>query len=190
MGIVYLAALILGLGITALQLVMSGDHGADHDVGGGHHDGDHGHHGHGGGGGSDLLAIVTSVRFWTFGALGFGLLGALLHYLHLASGLLAAALAVIAGIASGSAASLTFRALTRTATESGGESGDLMGQVGRVLVPLSAGSRGKIRVVVRGRTVDYIATTDEAAIEEGQKVLVEDIRGQELHVSKAPPELE
>src|SRR5262245_29149243 len=80
MGIVYLAALILGGGTILLQLLAGGD---GHD--GADADGDHGDQGgHGGHGDAGLVPIFLSLRFWTFGLLGFGLAGSLLHYLGLA----------------------------------------------------------------------------------------------------------
>ena len=72
MGILYLAALIIGFGTIALQLALGGDSHSDADVGGdgadahldadAHGDADHGHgdHGHGEGG---FLPIFLSLRF-------------------------------------------------------------------------------------------------------------------------------
>jgi membrane protein implicated in regulation of membrane protease activity len=201
MGVVYLAALIVGLGIVLLQLVMSSHGDADGaSVDDGLElDGDV----HGGGHGSDalahadshaidttgFLALFLSLRFWTFGALAFGLMGSLLHHLELASPVATATLSTATGFVSGAFAAWVFRVLARTATDSGGQSSDLVGQVGKVLVPLARGDRGKVRLRVRGQIVDYLATTDEEALEAGAKVLVEEVRGERVHVGRVPREL-
>src|SRR6188768_3751822 len=73
-GVLYLAALILGLGTIMVQLLMGGhgdadgsagvDHDVDQDVDA-HHAGGHGEVDHG------FLPIFLSLRFWIFGALAF-----------------------------------------------------------------------------------------------------------------------
>jgi membrane protein implicated in regulation of membrane protease activity len=189
-GILYLAALVIGGGTLALQLLLGGhdadaggDHGVDH--GGGHDASADGHdaHGHGDTG---FLPIVLSLRFWTYGLLGFGMVGAALHYLQLASSFATPLIAVAVGLLAGVVASWTFRALSRSDTSSGLEAGDAVGQVGRVLVPCARGGKGKIRVELRGQSVDLLATTDDEALASGSEVLIEEMRGMTAHVSRAP----
>jgi membrane protein implicated in regulation of membrane protease activity len=199
-GIFYLAALIIGFGTIALQLFLSGDHDADAE--GGAHVGDaaadgeldgsgeadpaagHGAHGEGG-----FLPIFLSLRFWTFALLAFGLSGTLLHYLDLANAVVTLAVAAGLGVASGLLASLTFRALARAELSSAATSRDAVGQIGRVLVPLGKSRRGKIRIELKGQTVDLLATTDDEELEAGQMVVVEELRDTTAHVTQAPPEL-
>ncbi len=196
MGILYLAALIIGFGTIALQLFMSGDGDADADAHVGDidadmdmdadADADHGHVGHGDGG---FLPIFLSIRFWTFALLAFGLSGTLLHYLDLTSRAFVPFIALGMGIGSGLLASLTFRALSRSEATSSGSMNEAVGQLARVLVVPGKSSHGKVRVQIKGQTVDLIATTDEEALEAGQLVLVEDVRESTAHVSRAPDEL-
>lgn len=193
MGIAYLAALVLGVGILAVQLVgIGGD--ADADADGGHDfDTDHGDAGadaaddHHGGDGSTVLATFLSLRFWTFAAFAFGLTGTLLHHFELMDRSIVPFVAVALGLASGYFASWTFRALAQASTTSGAHSDEAIGQVGRVLIPVERGRRGKIRIELRGQTLDYLATTDEEALVEGAQVLVEEVRGDTVHVSTADP---
>ncbi len=188
MGILYLAALVVGLGTILVQLAMSSSGGDAHgDLHGGA-DANAAHHAEGKdlSGGAGALALFISMRFWTFGLMAFGIVGTLLHYLQLASPVLVAPIALAMGLGSGLLASWTFRALARATTSSAAERGDTVGQVGRVLVPLGKQERGKVRIEVRGQTVDWVATTDEADLEEGAQVLVEDVRGTTVHVSRAP----
>ena len=92
------------------------------------------------------------------------------------------------GVASGLLASWTIQRLKLGHTSSGAEAGDLIGQVARVLVPVAKGQRGKVRVELRGQTLDFIATTDDEALEAGSIVLIEELRGNDVHVSRAGQE--
>lgn len=196
MGLAYVAALILGLGTIVVQLVMSGSDGGDVD-GDVHVDGDidadsveldaDGHDaGHAGD--ADIASIFLSLRFWTFALCAFGMVGSLLHFTGLAGFVVTLVTALALGLVSGLAASWTFRALARGTTSSGATASDAIGTVGRVLVPVEKGKRGKIRIELRGQTIDYLATTDDAALGPGDKVLVEEVRENVAHVSAAPVE--
>ena len=185
MGIVFLAALILGAGTLAFQLVSTGDADAGaeaaDDVDGSGHDAHH-HEALPSGG---FLPLVLALRFWSFALLAFGLAGSLLYYLSLLGQWPAFGVALATGLASGLLASWSVRQLQRAQTSSGAETSDLVGQVGRVLVPLSPARRGKIRVELKGQTLDFIASTDDDALEAGAAVLVEELRGNAVHVSRA-----
>lgn len=185
MGIVYLASLIVGLGVLVVQLAMggkSGDHvDADGDDGG--HDGKELSHG------SDFVSLFLSTRFWIFASLAFGLSGSLIHFLALASVLATALIAGGAGVGSGLFASLAFRAVKRAATSTNAATTDAVGQVGRVLVGVTKGKVGQVRVELKGQSVDMLATTDDDELTRGESVLVEDVRGHVAHVSRRPPEL-
>lgn len=193
MGIVYLATLIVG-GLTLLiQFVGVGDADGDggHDVGGdaeAHVDADGGVDDHGGDhlDGPTVLATFLSLRFWTFALMAFGLTGTLLHQFELMNRGIVPFVALAMGFGSGAFASWTFRALARASTTSGAESDEAVGQVGKVLVPFSKDRRGKVRIQLRGQTLDYLATTEEAELEAGAEVLIEEMRGDSVHVSVAP----
>ena len=185
MGILYLAALIVGVGTIAMQLLFSGHGDADADA----HldvDADHGHVGHGDGG---FLPIFLSLRFWTFAFLAFGMVGTLLHYFRMTTSPVTIGLAVAMGLVSGLAASLTFRLLSRAEMSSGGSTTDAVGSVGKVLVPVSRRAHGKVRIELKGQTVDLLATTDEDDLEAGDMVLVEEVDSGTARVGRPPPEL-
>ncbi len=203
LGTLYVAALVLGLGVNLLQFVLAGLEGGDADVDHGDLDAggdgelgtaDHGeivhptgaeaHHGIEAG----FLPLVLSLRFWTFGSLAFGVVGSLLHFLGLAPALVSLAVATAVGLGSGLFSSWVFRALARSSSQSGAVATDAVGQVGRVLVPVERGARGKVRIQVRGQTVDYLATTDDERLEAGMDVLVAEVRDDEVHVCRAPSE--
>lgn len=224
MGLVYLFALVVGLGTLLVQIGMGGkdadgDHG-DHALGDGHGadadahaDGDadghdasadgHDADAHDGGSGKDLaladghhgdgeasaLTLFLSTRFWIFAALAFGMTGSLIHWLALAGTVATAIIAGCTGFGSGLMAVLAFRAVKRSANSSTGYASDAVGQVGRVIVDVEKGRMGKVRVELKGHSVDMLAITDESDLARGDAVLIEDVDGEVVRVSKRPPEL-
>jgi membrane protein implicated in regulation of membrane protease activity len=204
-GIVYLAALIFGAGTILLQLVLSGSGDADaadgseidttadadasSDGAESGADGEHaGHGGHGHAADGAILPLFLSLRFWVYLALTFGLVGTLLTYLDLAGRITTLFLSLGTGLLTGFAASFIFSALLRNDLSSGAGGNEALGQVGRVLIPCARGRRGKVRLELRGQTLDFLATTDEESLEQGALVLVEEVRGDAVHVSRVPPD--
>jgi len=176
---VFVAALVIGLGTLLVQLLGGHDAGHDGNLGGGGHDAD-GHDG--------PLLFLASVRFWAFALLSFGLVGTMLLAFGFAGKLESAIIASIAGLASGFVAQAVVRRLQGQGTSSVGSSKDVIGQVGRVIVPPSTETRGKVRVSVRGSFVDYVARSTET-LEPDDAVVVEEFEGGEVVVSRAPKEL-
>jgi hypothetical protein len=187
LGTIYLAALVLGLGMILVQLLMSaGSDAADGSAEGVHdtddsalvHDAAHP--------GGFRFALVFRLRFWTFALMAFGLLGTFLHFIAQLPrwGTLGAALAI--GLLSGAVAVWTFAKLSEKGSNSGAESSELLGQLGRVLLPSTQAGVTKVRLRVRGQVVDYIATSDDVGLQPGVSVLVEEVRGDRVHVSAAP----
>jgi membrane protein implicated in regulation of membrane protease activity len=194
MGLVYLFAFVVGLGILGLQAIMGGKGGGGDDASG--------HADAGGkplatddavgkplGGSFDFVAFFLSLRFWIFAFLGFGMSGSLLHFLSLASPVVVFVLAVASGLGAGLFASLAFSLVMRSSVSSMADVTHARGTVGRVLVPLGKQKTGQIRVVLRGQSVDLVATTDEEDIARGEQVIVEDVDGNTARVSKSPSEL-
>ena len=173
---VFVAALVIGLGTLLVQLLGGHDTGG-HDAGG--HDSD-GHDG--------PLLFLASIRFWAFALLSFGLVGTMLLAFGFAGPIAATIIAGASGLASGFIAHTIVRRLTGHGTSSVATSKDVIGQVGRVIVPPSSESRGKVRVSVRGSFVDYVARSTET-LEPDEAVVVEEFEGGEVVVSRAPKEL-
>jgi membrane protein implicated in regulation of membrane protease activity len=192
--VVYLAALVIALGVVGVQLFGGGDahdaavHGDVADVhvdlpaGAASAEGEHA--------GSDAASLFLSTRFWTFALLAFGLVGALLQLFQLASPLVAFALAFGSGLCSGLFAALVFRALRRTGAWTGASLQEAVGTTGRVIVPCAKGRVGKVRVSVKGAMVDLLAMTEAPELEVGARVLVSAIEGDIAKVERAPLELE
>jgi membrane protein implicated in regulation of membrane protease activity len=206
MGLAYVFALVVALGILLVQIAMGGKDGA-HDAHGeageaeaeleaGDHGGDHADHA---GGGKDLkhveaeagfFGLFLSTRFWIFASLAFGMSGSLIHYFGLAGPVTTFLVAFGAGLASGLFTVLLFQAVKRSSTSTTVHTTDAVGQIGRVLVAVRQGRMGKVRVELRGQSVDMLAVTEEAEIKRGEMILIEDVDGHTVRVSRRPPELE
>ncbi len=179
----YVFALVLGGVLLAASMVLGGkdlDGGdAAHDAG---HDAGHGHaHGDLGG----LFAVLGSMRFWTFFATFFGLTGLVLEGLELtANPWLARGLAIAVGYLTGWG---TVRLIGHLAASESGVAagvGDYVGRSGEVLIRLVPGSLGKLRIELKGTTVDVLAICDEDVFEAGAHALIVEMRGDKALVSK------
>lgn len=177
----YLFALIVGGVLLGASILLGGDHDsdadaegdlhagvdvdldADADVEGGHdlaHDHDPGVGGHGGA--DFFLWSFRSIRFWTFFLAFFGLTGLALTWLGLVdSQWLGLGLAVGTGALTGLGAAAVLRSLGTDETANVASSADYIGRTGKVVLPVRRGGVGKVRVQLRGTTVDVLATTDE-----------------------------
>lgn len=168
---VYIAALVIGAGTLLVQAVMGHD-----DT----HDGD-----------SDGEAFIfLSPRFWTFLLLAFGISGALLTLFQLASTWVVLALAGASGVGSGALAALVVRSLKRGEVSSSASANEAIGRVAEVLIPLEKGRVGKVRLALRGQTLDLMAMAGDKNLPLGTKVVIEDIEGGIARVSAAPEELD
>ncbi len=209
MGLVYLFALVASLGILIVQFAMGGKSGdtdgallagADGDAHGSLDAHDPDAQLHTGPAGkpvaknlhpppNDVLAFFLSFRFWIFALLGFGFSGTLLHFLSLATPLVAALVATFAGVSSGLFATWAIRVASRSSFTSSDDVTQARGRTGRVLVPCAKGKVGQVRIEIKGQSVDLLAITEGEEISRGEHVLVVDFEGQVARVAKRPPEL-
>jgi membrane protein implicated in regulation of membrane protease activity len=211
MGLAYVFALVVALGILLVQIAMGGKSGDGHDADGGHEAGeaeaeleagdhaDHADHGEHAGGGKDLkhaeaesgfFGLFLSTRFWIFASLAFGMSGSLIHYLSLAGPVATFLIALGAGLSSGLFTVLLFQVVKKTSVSTTTQTSDAVGRVGRVLIPCGPGRMGKVRIELKGHSVDMLATTEEGEIKRGEMILVEDVDEHTVRVSRRPPELE
>lgn len=164
MWLVYLLALVLGGGTLLIQLLSGLGH--DHDVG--HHP----LHGPG----------LLSTRSITFALVGFGLVGGTLHMLGMLPPAAALGVGVATAVLTAAAVSFTFRTLDHPDASGAAIFDEVKGRTARVLVACAPGQRGKVRVELKGQTVDMIATTDGSGVGEGAQVTIVDVRGDVAHV--------
>ncbi|MEZ4451140.1 MAG: hypothetical protein R3B09_16800 [Nannocystaceae bacterium] len=113
--------------------------------------------------GSRRRGPLRDPRFWSFAFTFFGLTGLVLGALaisddpHLVLGLSAAV-----GVVTGVLAHVILGGLARGETSTAADERDFVGKTGRVLHPFGAGDLGKVRLTIKGTTVDVLARTDEA----------------------------
>lgn len=103
-----------------------------------------------------------SLRFWTFGSCFFGLTGVLLSLLNpTLSASLIAGISIAVGSGLGTAIVWVLRILQRQQADSLIRSDDLLGLPGIVEIPFDRNSKGKVRLNVKGSTLDLIAVTED-----------------------------
>jgi membrane protein implicated in regulation of membrane protease activity len=128
---------------------------------------------------------VLSLRSLTYGLFAFGFVGTILHVLRLSGPMGALAVAVGAGVATTLGVGTALRALGDPAASGEAAIGEARGRPGRVIVSLSRGQRGKVRVQIKGQTVDLVAVTAGGDLAEGSEVLVIDVQGDVAEVVAA-----
>lgn len=109
-----------------------------------------------------LFTAFLSLRFWMFFLAFFGLTGLVLDGLDLLeSSPVALAISLVMGLVTGQVTVAVFRSLSASETSTAAGPGDYIGKSGRVLVGFGPGSLGKLRLTLKGTTVDVLATSDD-----------------------------
>lgn len=126
--------------------------------------------------GLDAWLPIASIRFWTFFLAFGGLVGSLLTGFDLLSPIPTAIGAVVTGYLGGIAISSIVRRLRREEVSSAVAAKDCIGATGQVVLPVSVGQPGQIRVRLKGRLVDFTAVTDGEALPIDDEVMVYDLR--------------
>lgn len=155
---VYLAAVAFGVTLLLASLVLGGK---DTD------------HGHADAGVGLAWAPVGSLRFWVF-FLAFGG-GSGYALARLGTGQVASALgAAVIGWVAGSLAVLVIRKVSKASVSTGVESADVIGSTGTLLLPVGKNRPGKVRVELKGKAEDFVATIVDDGVElpTGAQVLV------------------
>lgn len=128
-----------------------------------------------------FLPFLT-VRFWTFGSTFFGLFGTLGTWLGVASSGITLALSVVAGALSGGVASYVIHRLKSSAADSSVRDADWEGATADVLLPITSDRQGKVRVTLKGRTLDIRAVSRGRDLGPGDRALVVEHRGDHVIV--------
>ena len=184
MLVLYVIALGIGGTMVAASLLLGGhDSDVDHDLDGdvdadvdadaggadADHDLDHGadaHVSHADGvAGLDAAMAwlpVTSMRFWTFFLAFFGLTGAALILADaVASQVAIGVISGVVGYGSGLGVATAVRKLKTQQVDSSLSERDYIGATATVLLGVAKGQTGKIRLELKGRTIDLLAETEE-----------------------------
>lgn len=109
-----------------------------------------------------LLFSLFSVRFWTFFLAFFGLTGVLLTALTDVPRWAIAILAVLMGLGTAGFAAFVFGRLGAEGTNSSASSADYVGKTGRLLVGCGPDTIGKLRLEIRGSTIDVLCVAIDA----------------------------
>ena len=128
---------------------------------------------------------LKSVRFWTFFSAFFGLTGLALEGLGLMSTVPSFIAATVMGAGLGWTASSVIRRIARDDSGRGAEANDYVGKTARIIVPVTPGGVGKVRVQVRGQNVELLAVSDEVdALTSEDDVLVLELDGTRARVAR------
>jgi membrane protein implicated in regulation of membrane protease activity len=153
---IYLGAIAFGVTLLVASFVLGGK---DTD--------------HGDTGGDIGWAPFGSLRFWVFmftfgGGAGFALT-------QLGTGKVASAIAALAiGWVAGALAVTIIRKMSKSSVSSDVSGAELVGQTGTLMLPVGPGKPGKVRVDIKGRAEDFVATcVDEGSeLPTGASVLI------------------
>ena len=204
---VYLFSLIVGGILLAASIFLGGDHGdSDGDLGAdadADADADAGFDADGVDGAHDLhvdqdidthgapflIWALTSLRFWTFFLAFFGLTGLVFQGTGLiGSWLITLGLSIGMGSLVGYLATGAIRWLSRDQSGQLASSGDYVGKSARVLVPVNGSSAGKVRLQLKGSTVDVLAISDEGeSFETQEEALIIDMDGTQARIARIHP---
>ncbi len=156
---VYIVCAALGGALLASSLVF------------GHHDD------HGGGVDTDQSAWF-SLRAATYFLTFFGATGLALHTLSNAPAPIEIGAATLCGAGAAAMATVVFRRLMAENSEGGGtvKNADLIGREATVVVGFDAAATGRVRINGLSSTVEMLCKSDGGAFEEGDTVLVVDIK--------------
>ncbi len=125
-------------------------------------------------GGDFFLWPLRTMRFWTFFLAFFGLTGVTLDGLGLVEqGWLTLSLAIAMGAVSGFTAARVIRFLSRDETAAAADSRDYIGKTVRVVVPIELRGTGKVRLQLKGQTVDVLAKADETLGAHEEAMIIE-----------------
>jgi membrane protein implicated in regulation of membrane protease activity len=183
----YLFGLIVG-GVLLGSSLLLGGHGEgelDADVDGELHVDGHDGDGDLDGAADLVLWRFRSLRFWTFFLAFFGLSGTLLEGLGLVASewvTLAAALGM--GSLAGFGSTEVVRRLAADTSGAAPESRDYIGKSARVVVPVRPGSVGKVRIELKGTTVDVLAEGVDGEFEAHEEALIVEMDGTTARIAR------
>lgn len=171
---VYLIALLVGGFLLAMSMLGGGDHDVDIDVDVDvdvdvDADADADADVDGGSDGFDVMGWfpLASLRFWTFFSAFFGLTGVVLDTGGFTGSYVGLGIAGGVGYICGTTMTRLIRNLRRERVDSSLAADDCIGETARVILPVGPEQTGKVRLELKGRTIELIAETDDSELELG-----------------------
>jgi len=140
-------------------------------------------------GGADFfLWTFRSIRFWTFFLAFFGLTGVVLDGLGLVEHWAATlGLAVAMGTVTGMGASGVIRYLSSDTTGVAAGSDDYVGKTVRVMIPVAPNATGKVRLQLKGNTVDVLAKCDDDSFASKEEAIIIEMEGTTARIARVDP---
>lgn len=137
-------------------------------------------------GGVDVfLGSFRSLRFWTFFLAFFGLAGVVLEGFGLVgSRYVTLALALGVGSFAGFGATEVMRRLAADDSGQVATSRDYIGKSARVVVPVRAGGVGKVRIQLKGTTIDLLAEAIDGEFDAREEALIIEMDGATARIAR------
>lgn len=134
---------------------------------------------------SDFWLPFFSLRFWIYFFACFGLIGTIATLLNFGSSVAIGLTAGITGLLMGTAVAWAMRFLSRNNFDSSIKEEDFIGVAGRMVIVPRNGEPGKIRMSIKGDTIDMLALPQEGVeFEKGEEVVVVGFRGTKVEVAR------
>lgn len=134
---------------------------------------------------SDFWLPFLSLRFWVYFLAGFGLVGTVLSLTGLAAGMAVLWIALGFGAVMGTAVAWIMRALKLGEKDYSIREGDFLGVSGQLTVLPRNGEPGKVRMSIKGETIDMLALADsDHSLERGDEVVVVGMEGTRVRVAR------
>lgn len=167
---IYIVAAILGGGLVIASVLFG--HG-EHASGDSGHDAQIDVHGHADGGEAHVWIPFLSLRFWTYLVAVFGVAGLLLSKFTTLIEPMPAILSGGTGLVVGLLVSFLMRVAKKLEVDSSTKTQDFLGAVGRVVVAIRPGQEGKIRLSIKGDTIEVLALPNEfETLEIGSEAII------------------
>lgn len=130
---------------------------------------------------------ITSIRFWSYAALAFGLVGVALEYAAI-PGWIGFSAAAGTGVSIGWMAAQVFRRVLRDQVTGETDVSAFAGREGVVVIAVRPGGRGKVAVEGPGGRVELPATTrDTRALDRGVRVLITQVSANTAEITSIDP---
>ncbi len=134
---------------------------------------------------SDFWLPFLSLRFWVYFMAGFGLIGTILSVFQMAPVPMIMGISLGFGAVIGTAVAWIMRALKLNEKDESVRERDFMGVSGQLTVLPRNGEPGKIRMTIKGESIDMLALpANETEFERGEEVVVVGMEGTRVRVAR------
>lgn len=130
----------------------------------------------------DVWFPFLSLRFWVYSSACFGLIGTLASLFSGAGEPKIFFISLLTGVLMGLVAAYTYRYLSRHEVQGGIGTADFVGALGKVLVSVGETKTGKVRMTIKGDTIDMLALSEVGHFEVGEEVMVTGLDGDKVTV--------